>query len=184
MIRDFLMLLRRYTASSVLNIIGMALAFASAYIILVQVNFDMSYNRKIPNAENIYRMDKPSLIKEGMWSTLNNRYDPSEVCEHVPGIIGVTSMGLYRADIAFRFVINRPNGSNTLKAQMALIERSGLDVFSFTAVAGLFDQFIGPRLPSSQPLMPNTMDSRLGMFCILRQLTPIMAWTPKHPLPL
>ena len=128
MLRDFLMLLRRYTASSVLNIVGMALAFASAYLILVQVNFDMSYNRKIPNAENIYRMDKPSLIKEGMWSTLNNRYDPSEVCEHVPGIIGVTSMGLYRADIAFRFVINRPNGSNTLKAKMALIERSGLDV--------------------------------------------------------
>ena len=74
------MLLRRYTASSILNIIGMALAFASAYIILVQVNFDMSYDRKIPNAENIYRMDKPSLVKEGMWSTLNNRYGPSEVC--------------------------------------------------------------------------------------------------------
>ncbi len=144
MFRNFLMLLRRYTASSVLNIIGMALAFASAYIILVQVNFDMSYDRKLPNAENIYRMDKPSLIKEGMWSTLNNRYDPSEVCEHVPGIIGVTSMSLYRADIAFRFVINRPNGSNTLKAKVAQIERSGLDVFSFTAVAGLFDQFIGP----------------------------------------
>ena len=144
MFRDFLMLLRRYTASSILNIIGMALAFASAYIILVQVNFDMSYDRKIPNAENIYRMDKPSLVKEGMWSTLNNRYDPSEVCEHVPGIIGVTSMSLYSADVAFRFVINRPNGSNTLKAKMAQIERSGLDVFSFTAVAGLFDQFIGP----------------------------------------
>ena len=144
MIRDFLMLLRRYTSSSILNIIGMALAFASAYLILVQVNFDMSYDRKLPNAENIYRMDKPSLIKEGMWSTLNNRYDPSEVCEHVPGIIGVTSMSLYRADIAFRFVINRPNGSNTLKAKVAQIERSGLDVFSFTAVAGLFDQFIGP----------------------------------------
>lgn len=144
MFRDFLMLLRRYTASSILNIVGMALAFASAFIILVQVNFDMSYDRKLPNAENIYRMDKPSLIKEGMWSTLNNRYDPSEVCEHVPGIIGVTSMSLYRADIAFRFVINRPNGSNTLKAKVAQIERSGLDVFSFTAVAGLFDQFIGP----------------------------------------
>ena len=53
-------------------------------------------------------------------------------------------MSLYRADIAFRFVINRPNGSNTLKAKVAQIERSGLDVFSFTAVAGLFDQFIGP----------------------------------------
>ena len=58
MFRNFLMLLRRYTASSVLNIIGMALAFASAYLILVQVNFDMSYNRKIPNAENIYRLER------------------------------------------------------------------------------------------------------------------------------
>ena len=58
MFRDFLMLLRRYTASSILNIIGMALAFASAYLILVQVNFDMSYNRKIPNAENIYRLER------------------------------------------------------------------------------------------------------------------------------
>jgi hypothetical protein len=57
MFRDFLMLLRRYTASSVLNIVGMALAFAAAYLILVQVNFDMSYNRKIPNAENIYRLE-------------------------------------------------------------------------------------------------------------------------------
>ena len=144
MFRDFLMLLRRYTASSILNIIGMALAFASAYIILVQVNFDMSYDRKIPNAENIYRMDKPSLVKDGVWSTLNNRYYPSEACENVPGIIAFTSMGLYSADATDQFVINRPNGSNTLKAKVALIERSGLDVFSFTAVTGSFDQFIGP----------------------------------------
>ena len=58
------MLLRRYTASSILNIIGMALAFASAYIILVQVNFDMSYDRKIPNAENMVHLKSVSMFPE------------------------------------------------------------------------------------------------------------------------
>ena len=43
--RDFLKNLRRYSTSSALNIIGLAIAFASAYIILVQVNFDLSYNK-------------------------------------------------------------------------------------------------------------------------------------------
>ena len=39
--RNFITLLRRYTASSLLNIVGMAIAFAAAYLILVQVNYDL-----------------------------------------------------------------------------------------------------------------------------------------------
>ena len=50
-IRNFLTLLRRYTTSSVLNIVGMAVAFAAVYLIAVQVKFDLSYNRVIPNSE-------------------------------------------------------------------------------------------------------------------------------------
>ena len=88
------MLLRRYTASSILNIIGMALAFASAYLILVQVNFDMSYNRKIPNAENIYRLERPSITKEGYWGAMWNRYEPSELCEGIPEIVAITDSRL------------------------------------------------------------------------------------------
>lgn len=42
MLYDFLMLLRRYKVSSVLNIAGMGLAFAAAYLMLVQVVFDFS----------------------------------------------------------------------------------------------------------------------------------------------
>ena len=54
--KNFITLLRRYTASSLLNIVGMAIAFASAYMILVQVNYDLRYNQSIPNADRIYRL--------------------------------------------------------------------------------------------------------------------------------
>ena len=59
-IRNFLTLLRRYTTSSVLNIVGMAVAFAAVYLIAVQVKFDLSYTALSPTrsasiALNIHR---------------------------------------------------------------------------------------------------------------------------------
>ena len=142
MFRNFLMLLRRYTASSVLNIIGMALAFASAYLILVQVNFDMSYNRKIPNAENIYRLERtPS--QGGSWTTLWDRYEPDDLCAGIPEIVAVTTISPYM--LIRNYTINRNNNVYNLNIPTAASEREGLDIFGLIPVAGSFDQFTGPN---------------------------------------
>lgn len=144
MLRDFLMLLRRYTASSVLNIVGMALAFASAYLILVQVNFDMSYNRKIPNAENIYRLERtPS--QGGSWTTLWDRYEPDDLCAGIPEIVAVTTISPYMLIRNYSFTINRNNNVYNLNIPTAASEREGLDIFGLIPVAGSFDQFTGPN---------------------------------------
>ena len=66
-IKNFITLLRRYTTSSLLNVVGMAVAFAAIYLILVQVNHDLSFNKVIPNSENIYRMELPDWYEEGRW---------------------------------------------------------------------------------------------------------------------
>ena len=145
MFRDFLMLLRRYTASSILNIIGMALAFASAYIILVQVNFDMSYNRKIPNAENIYRLEITQLALGGNWSASWNRFEPSELCAGIPEIIAVTttsSLGIIQDK---SLTINRDSSVYDLNFHILASEREGLNVFGLIPVAGSFEQFRGPN---------------------------------------
>ena len=144
MFRDFLMLLRRYTASSVLNIVGMALAFASAYLILVQVNFDMSYNRKIPNAENIYRLER-TVAQGGKWGATWNRYDPSELCAGIPEIEAVTTISPYQSINDNSYTINRNNSVYNLTIRTATSERQGLDVFGLIPVAGSFEQFRGPN---------------------------------------
>ena len=143
MFRDFLMLLRRYTASSILNIIGMALAFASAYLILVQVNFDMSYNKKIPNAENIYRLENQGWVKEGNWNAAWNLYDPSEICAGIPEIVSLTTTSTNNLIQTDSYAINRNNSTYNLRIQAATCDRNGLEMFGFVPVAGSFDQFIG-----------------------------------------
>lgn len=53
-LHNFLTTLRRYKASSLLNIVGLTLAFTAFYVILVQVRWELTFNRAIPEAERIY----------------------------------------------------------------------------------------------------------------------------------
>ena len=39
--------------SGILNVLGMAVAFAAFYIILVQVNYDLNFNKGIKDSERI-----------------------------------------------------------------------------------------------------------------------------------
>ena len=52
--KQFLKTLWRYKVSTLLNILGLAIALSAMYLILVQVNFDFSYNKGIKDSERIY----------------------------------------------------------------------------------------------------------------------------------
>lgn len=52
--KNFLTTLRRYKTASLLNIAGLTMAFAAFYVIMVQVWWELGYNRSIPDAERIY----------------------------------------------------------------------------------------------------------------------------------
>ena len=142
-IRNFLTLLRRYTTSSVLNIVGMAVAFAAVYLIAVQVTFDLSYNRVIKNSERIYRLDHPSWSEEGHWVYFWNRRIPAEMCAVCPeveasGAIDV-ALGGYGSQYQDEYSIKRNSTIENFRINVGGAELSGLDVFSFEFIAGGVD---------------------------------------------
>ncbi len=57
--RNFWNTLRRYKVASVLNIAGLSVAFAAFAVILMQVRYDLTYDKFHPNAENIFRVEIP-----------------------------------------------------------------------------------------------------------------------------
>ena len=93
-IRNFITLLRRYTTSSVLNIVGMAVAFAAVYLIAVQVKFDLSYNRVIKNSERIYRLEYPNEAGSGRWEHTWNRQYPDNLVASCPEIEAAGSLNI------------------------------------------------------------------------------------------
>ena len=52
--KNFLMTLRRYKVASLLNIVGLTLAFVAFYIIASQVWFTITYNHSLKDADRTY----------------------------------------------------------------------------------------------------------------------------------
>ena len=139
-IRNFLTLLRRYTTSSVLNIVGMAVAFAAVYLIAVQVKFDLSYNRVIPNSERIYRLEYPSWSGDGTWDCSWNRQLPDEISAACPEIVTAGSMDMvFNAQYQDEYSVKRNSTIENFTIKIAGAELEALAVFPFEFIEGGID---------------------------------------------
>lgn len=139
-IRNFLTLLRRYTTSSVLNIVGMAVAFAAVYLIAVQVTFDLSYNRVIKNSERIYRLEYPSWSDDGTWSCTWNRQMPDEISAACPEIVTGGSIDMvFNPTYQDEYSVKRNSTIENFTIKVAGAELEALAVFPFEFVEGGID---------------------------------------------
>ncbi|MBE6297145.1 MAG: FtsX-like permease family protein [Bacteroidales bacterium] len=141
--KNFIMLLKRYTTSSLLNILGMAVAFAAVYIIMVQVNFDLSYNKGIPNAQNIYRLEHPDWSEEGYWGTTWPRQLPDDLCKDIPEIVKsatITPTGHYNINSEYsRRITDR---IDHISLNLCEAEREGLEILGIEVIEGSLDNVI------------------------------------------
>ena len=55
--RNFSYTFRRFLTASVLNIIGLAIAVASFFVIMTQVDYDLNFNKGYKDYQNIYRLE-------------------------------------------------------------------------------------------------------------------------------
>ncbi|MBQ8854509.1 MAG: ABC transporter permease [Alistipes sp.] len=139
-IRNFLTLLRRYTTSSVLNIVGMAVAFAAVYLIAVQVKFDLSYNRVIKNSERIYRLEYPSWSGDGTWACNWNRQLPDEISATCPEIVTAGSIDVvFNSQYQDEYSIRRNSTIENFTIKVGGAELEALAVFPFEFVEGGID---------------------------------------------
>ena len=144
-IKNFITLLRRYTTSSLLNVVGMSVAFAAIYLIMVQVKHDLSFNRVIPNSENIYRLELPDWYEEGRWTEYWNRQTPDELCYSIPEIEAAGTIITYPVPeeyLPYDYSIKRNQTIDNIRIKLSQAEREGLEVFPFEFVEGGLEDFV------------------------------------------
>ena len=139
-IKNFITLLRRYTTSSLLNVVGMSVAFAAIYLIMVQVKYDFSYDKVIPNSENIYRLEIPNWWQEGKYMHTWNRQLPDDICAGIPEIEAGGTIETY-AWSGNNYSIKRNHTIDNLKIKTVEAELEGLEVFHFEFVEGGLENF-------------------------------------------
>ena len=71
--KSLLYQLRHYKLASLLNFIGIVLAFTGCYILSTQISYIGSYNKGIDDYENIRRIYVQGIMEEGAWLSSLNR---------------------------------------------------------------------------------------------------------------
>ena len=146
--KNFLMTLRRYKVASLLNVVGLTLAFVAFYIISSQVYFSISYNRPIEDSDRIYLVSaewgSSKMGEEESWS-LNCpqpvSYETKELCPDVELMASMRPS----ADIS-RVWIKRDNYNfDKFDIGVHLGNANVVELFNFEAVAGDLSRVVEPN---------------------------------------
>lgn len=134
--RNFLTTLRRYKISSLLNVIGLTLAFTAFYVIMTQVWWELGYNRSLHEADRIYLVENEDWYEPGKWSSWLNRPVPERVIASTAGVeVGGCMWGGFGSGTCW--TSNEPSfGYNKFSATCGSVSLPFLDVFAFRSVEG------------------------------------------------
>lgn len=131
--------------SGVLNILGMTVAFAALYIILVQVHHDLTYNKEVKDADRIYCVSLPDWYTEGKYMVWLNR-PPFE--QMITSISEIEAGGTgYLSGQAMETIVG--DGKNptlsdpSVSIKLSSMNKGTLDVFGFELAEGSWDNYVG-----------------------------------------
>ena len=122
--------------SGILNVLGMAVAFAAFYIILVQVNYDLNFNKGIKDSEKVFVMTSGSFDNDGKRQLNFARPLAELIISSSPNIECGGIMGFGGDDTWLWY---EKNGSRQdILLPITLFSGDALDMIGFEAISGSF----------------------------------------------
>ena len=131
-------LAKYFKGSSLLNLLGMTVAFAALYILLVQVHYDLGYNRQIKDVERVYIMATPSWFSDGQYQVNLNRPLQKAILEQA-GMVESWGVAYIGGDGKNYTQVGEGDDARKYQIGTSQLTRGALDVFGFNPVVGTFD---------------------------------------------
>ncbi len=150
LIRNFSHTFRRFFTASVLNIVGLAIAFASFFVIMTQVDYDYNFNKGYKDYEKIFRVEvNPNGNND--WQIWLARPLCELIAASSPGIESMSVLQTWQS--SYDITVNQHLFNETMRAGFG----NFLNTFQPTMVAGSADALNKPN----QVLIPRSMAMRL-----------------------
>ncbi|MBR5861048.1 MAG: ABC transporter permease [Bacteroidaceae bacterium] len=158
--KNFITTLKRFKVASLLNVVGLTLAFAAFYIIMAQVYSAFTYNGSIKDNERIYMI---SPYSEMLGRYNENAPNPVsyETAEALPVVESIASMAWYESPTHV-WINGNGNGYEKFKCGVTKCNSTLLDVFSFGIVAGNTEDFGQMNAAVVSESMAKTMGITVG----------------------
>jgi len=132
--RNFFFVLKRFKTSSILNILGLSVAFAVFAITLTQVYYDLSFDRNFKNADDIYFANQ--LFSNGDRGTTMPTTMGKEIQSKFPEVKSYCLVNPNTSDEFLVDVINSKGIKQKFTTKVIPVTAGFLDVFTPEIVKG------------------------------------------------
>ena len=145
-IRNFLSVIRRFKMAVALNILGLSVAFAAFMIIMIQLNYDYSFDKCHKDYDKIFRIE----VSLPMFAQTNVPRVPRMIADaffesspHI--VVGALSTQTSAGGQVFFHVETETGAKNFFREKSVTVSPEFLDVFTFNLVEGSADGYISPE---------------------------------------
>ena len=148
--------------SGILNVLGMAVAFAAFYIILVQVDYDLNFNKGIKDSERVFVLSVDSQGEAKYNSLYYCRPLAEKLMQSSPniefgGVINLTNTAKES------FWIDRNGEKDVMNLNCTDISGTALKAVGFEAVEGSLDEVINKSTVAVSESAADRFDLEVGM---------------------
>ena len=141
---NFINTLRHYKASSLLNIIGMAVAFAAFYIILTQVTWGFNFNKGLEDIDRIFLMVYTN-DKQDEYDFITCRPYAERTLSAVPEVELYGAADFQQSDGGHFHYIKEGDKVRKFDAWVQTFTHSSLALFGFEEEQGSFKDLAKPK---------------------------------------
>jgi putative ABC transport system permease protein len=132
--RNFIFVLKRFRASSILNILGLSVAFAVFFVIIVQTHYDFGFDRNFEKADNIYLISKYLPHHDVRWTTTNTQMSKM-IAEKFSEVKNYCFLN-ERAGINTVDVQDEMGNKHEFEETLTLASAGIVDIFTLQIIAG------------------------------------------------
>lgn len=129
-IRNFLSVLRRFKMATLLNIVGLSVAFATFMVILMQLDYDRNFAGMHKHADRIYRLE---LLSDKGAQAVLPRPMAEKFIQSSPHILAGTACGFWGKNI---FSVETHGDTNSFEEELIIARPEFTDVFEFDMLYG------------------------------------------------
>ena len=127
---------RKTGVSTLINILGMSVAFAAAMILMVQVRWDTTYDANFDGHEQVFRLEN-NWMDKGLYSTFFSRPIIEVAKAASPNIEAVGTFGWMAQEVTLK----KDGEETVLSVPSARVDSSMFSVFPFEWVEGSAREF-------------------------------------------
>ena len=134
--KNFIAILRRYSVAMVMNFVGLVLALTAFLVLLLQVGYQMDFDKNHPTSGHIYRVDKVGAADDDIFKNIIPRGYADDIIGSSPHIVAGSIDCPFIGETVFNAIIDDETPAFVFKSKTNVIYPDFFKVFGTEFIEG------------------------------------------------